>query len=74
MASDSSEEEESVPFDMSWPESNKKRCLYLFILPITLPLSLTLPDVRKPVSFKHFVCIRSCLVKELIVGVHYKLL
>jgi len=55
MASDSSEEEESVPFDMSWPQSNKKRCLYLFILPITLPLSLTLPDVRKPNREKYFL-------------------
>ncbi|KAJ8382324.1 hypothetical protein SKAU_G00031020 [Synaphobranchus kaupii] len=48
------EEEEDQPLSLSWPESNRKRCTYIFILPIVLPLWLTLPDVRKPTSQKFF--------------------
>ena len=43
------EEEEDQPLSLSWPESNRKRFTYLLIVPIVLPLWLTLPDVRKPV-------------------------
>ncbi|XP_020779546.1 sodium/potassium/calcium exchanger 2-like [Boleophthalmus pectinirostris] len=48
------EEEEDQPLSLSWPESNRKRFTYLFIMPIVLPLWLTLPDVRKPTSKKFF--------------------
>uniref|UniRef100_A0A3Q3L4T1 Solute carrier family 24 member 2 n=1 Tax=Mastacembelus armatus TaxID=205130 RepID=A0A3Q3L4T1_9TELE len=41
------EEEEDQPLSLSWPESHRKRFTYLFIMPIVLPLWLTLPDVRK---------------------------
>lgn len=43
------EEEEDQPLSLSWPESTRKRLTYLLIIPIVLPLWLTLPDVRKPV-------------------------
>lgn len=54
------EEEEDQPLSLSWPESNRKRFTYLFIMPVVLPLWLTLPDVRKTVgdvavSIKHFL-------------------
>ncbi|XP_069374812.1 sodium/potassium/calcium exchanger 2 isoform X6 [Paralichthys olivaceus] len=48
------EEEEDQPLSLSWPESNRKRFTYLLIIPIVLPLWLTLPDVRKPTSKKFF--------------------
>lgn len=43
------EEEEDQPLSLSWPESTRKRLTYLLIIPIVLPLWLTLPDVRKTV-------------------------
>lgn len=43
------EEEEDQPLSLSWPETTRKRLTYLLIIPIVLPLWLTLPDVRKPV-------------------------
>lgn len=43
------EEEEDQPLSLSWPESSRKRFTYLLIIPIVLPLWLTLPDVRKTV-------------------------
>uniref|UniRef100_A0A667ZJB8 Solute carrier family 24 member 2 n=1 Tax=Myripristis murdjan TaxID=586833 RepID=A0A667ZJB8_9TELE len=48
------EAEEDQPLSLSWPESNRKRFTYLFIMPIVLPLWLTLPDVRKPTAKKFF--------------------
>ncbi|XP_033465551.1 sodium/potassium/calcium exchanger 2 isoform X6 [Epinephelus lanceolatus] len=48
------EEEEDQPLSLSWPESNRKRFTYLLIMPIVLPLWLTLPDVRKTASKKFF--------------------
>uniref|UniRef100_A0A4W6EFF5 Solute carrier family 24 member 2 n=1 Tax=Lates calcarifer TaxID=8187 RepID=A0A4W6EFF5_LATCA len=48
------EEEEDQPLSLSWPESSRKRFTYLFIMPIVLPLWLTLPDVRKASSKKFF--------------------
>uniref|UniRef100_A0A665XEW4 Solute carrier family 24 member 2 n=1 Tax=Echeneis naucrates TaxID=173247 RepID=A0A665XEW4_ECHNA len=48
------EEEEDQPLSLSWPESARKRFTYLLIMPIVLPLWLTLPDVRKPASKKFF--------------------
>lgn len=50
------EEEEDQPLSLSWPESNRKRFTYLFILPIVFPLWMTLPDVRKPVSLVNIFC------------------
>uniref|UniRef100_A0A8C1VBV7 Sodium/calcium exchanger membrane region domain-containing protein n=1 Tax=Cyprinus carpio TaxID=7962 RepID=A0A8C1VBV7_CYPCA len=47
------DDEEDQPLSLSWPESKRKRFTYLFILPIVLPLWITLPDVRKA-SFKKF--------------------
>lgn len=47
------EEEEDQPLSLSWPESARKRLTYLLIIPIVLPLWLTLPDVRKPVTPGH---------------------
>uniref|UniRef100_H2LJE9 Solute carrier family 24 member 2 n=1 Tax=Oryzias latipes TaxID=8090 RepID=H2LJE9_ORYLA len=48
------EEEEDQPLSLSWPESNRKRFTYLLIMPIVLPLWITLPDVRKTSSKKFF--------------------
>uniref|UniRef100_A0A3Q1HZF3 Solute carrier family 24 member 2 n=1 Tax=Acanthochromis polyacanthus TaxID=80966 RepID=A0A3Q1HZF3_9TELE len=48
------EEEEDQPLSLSWPESTRKRFTYLIIMPIVLPLWLTLPDVRKTSSKKFF--------------------
>ncbi|KAF1749870.1 hypothetical protein GCK72_016415 [Caenorhabditis remanei] len=42
------------PLDLSWPEANHKRIIYLFLAPITFPLAYTLPDVRKPSLRKFF--------------------
>ncbi|XP_061816962.1 sodium/potassium/calcium exchanger 2-like isoform X7 [Nerophis lumbriciformis] len=48
------EEEDDQPLSLSWPESGRKRFTYLLIIPIVLPLWLTLPDVRKPTAKKFF--------------------
>ncbi|KAM9834103.1 sodium/potassium/calcium exchanger 2-like isoform X4 [Syngnathus typhle] len=48
------EEEDDQPLSLSWPESGRKRFTYLLIMPIVLPLWLTLPDVRKPSAKKFF--------------------
>ncbi|XP_062240483.1 sodium/potassium/calcium exchanger 2-like isoform X3 [Platichthys flesus] len=48
------EEEEDQPLSLSWPDTNRKRLTYLLIIPIVLPLWLTLPDVRKPTAAKFF--------------------
>ncbi|XP_028284905.1 sodium/potassium/calcium exchanger 2 isoform X2 [Parambassis ranga] len=48
------EEEEDQPLSLSWPETYRKRFTYLLIMPIVLPLWLTLPDVRKTPSKKFF--------------------
>lgn len=44
------EEGENEPLSLEWPESKRKRLTYLLLLPIVLPLWLTLPDVRNLVS------------------------
>ncbi|XP_076581585.1 sodium/potassium/calcium exchanger 2 isoform X3 [Chaetodon auriga] len=61
------EEEEDQPLSLSWPESARKRFTYLLIMPIVLPLWLTLPDVRKasskkffPVTFLGAICWIAC--------------
>ncbi|KAL6118672.1 slc24a2 [Pungitius sinensis] len=48
------EEEDDQPLSLSWPDSNRKRLTYLLIIPIVLPLWITLPDVRKTASKKFF--------------------
>ncbi|XP_047672592.1 sodium/potassium/calcium exchanger 2-like isoform X4 [Tachysurus fulvidraco] len=48
------DEEEDQPLSLSWPESNRKRLTYLLLLPIVVPLWITLPDVRKPTAKKFF--------------------
>ena len=54
------EEEEDQPLSLSWPESNRKRFTYLLIIPIVLPLWLTLPDVRKTVCETVLDVIHKC--------------
>ncbi|XP_075391294.1 sodium/potassium/calcium exchanger 1 isoform X2 [Tenrec ecaudatus] len=49
------EEEEEEPLSLEWPESRQKQAIYLFLLPIVLPLWLTVPDVRRLESRKFFV-------------------
>lgn len=41
------EEEENAPLDLSWPDSCRERITYLLVLPIIIPLWMTLPDTRK---------------------------
>lgn len=53
------EEEDDQPLSLSWPDSNRKRLTYLLIIPIVLPLWITLPDVRKT------VCMRVVLVRNI---------
>ncbi|GAA6110061.1 sodium/potassium/calcium exchanger 2-like isoform X1, partial [Tachysurus ichikawai] len=48
------DDEEDQPLSLSWPESSRKRLTYLLLLPIVVPLWITLPDVRKPTSKKFF--------------------
>jgi hypothetical protein len=38
------------PVDMRWPKTVYKKCVYILLAPITFPLYLTLPDVKKPVG------------------------
>uniref|UniRef100_UPI00358F8DA2 sodium/potassium/calcium exchanger 2-like isoform X2 n=1 Tax=Myxine glutinosa TaxID=7769 RepID=UPI00358F8DA2 len=49
-------EEDEEPLSLKWPDTCRKRITYLFILPIILPLWLTLPDMRKP-KLKKFVAV-----------------
>uniref|UniRef100_A0A672JL73 Solute carrier family 24 member 2 n=1 Tax=Salarias fasciatus TaxID=181472 RepID=A0A672JL73_SALFA len=48
------EEDEDQPLSLAWPDTTRKQLTYLFILPIVLPLWLTLPDVRRESSEKFF--------------------
>ncbi|CAL8334084.1 unnamed protein product [Lota lota] len=45
---------EDQPLSLAWPDTNRKRITYLLILPIVLPLWLTLPDVRRETSVRFF--------------------
>lgn len=38
------------PLSLEWPDTLCKQAVYLFLLPIIVPLWLTLPDVRKQVN------------------------
>ncbi|XP_078069983.1 sodium/potassium/calcium exchanger 2-like [Mustelus asterias] len=48
-------EDEDQPLSLAWPDTPRKRFIYLVILPIVLPLWITLPDVRKKKLRKFFV-------------------
>ncbi|KAJ8339775.1 hypothetical protein SKAU_G00344080 [Synaphobranchus kaupii] len=53
---ETSEEEEDAdqPLSLAWPDTHRKRIIYLLIFPIVFPLWITLPDVRKDTSIKFF--------------------
>lgn len=44
------EDEEDQPLSLAWPSNPRKQVTFLIVLPIVLPLWVTLPDVRKTVS------------------------
>ena len=44
------EDDEDQPLSLAWPDTFRKQITYLIILPIVLPLWLTLPDVRREVT------------------------
>ncbi|KAI4833365.1 hypothetical protein KUCAC02_016273 [Chaenocephalus aceratus] len=46
--------DDEQPLSLAWPDTNRKRITYLVILPIILPLWLTLPDVRREASARFF--------------------
>ncbi|CAJ0570067.1 unnamed protein product, partial [Mesorhabditis spiculigera] len=48
-------DEVDEPLDLSWPEGRMKQLVYVLLAPIIFPLSLTLPDVRKPENRRWFV-------------------
>nr|AYD91346.1 Sodium/potassium/calcium exchanger 2 [Neotrygon kuhlii] len=48
-------EDEDKPLSLAWPDTTRKRIIFLIILPIVSLLWLTLPDVRKKSSRKFFV-------------------
>ncbi|XP_062947699.1 sodium/potassium/calcium exchanger 1 isoform X4 [Cynocephalus volans] len=52
---DEEEEGNEEPLSLDWPETRQKQAIYLFLLPIVLPLWLTVPDVRRQESRKFFV-------------------
>ncbi|KAK2842322.1 hypothetical protein Q5P01_012522 [Channa striata] len=49
------EEEKDEPLSLEWPDTRRKQATYLFLLPIVIPLWLTVPDVRNQKSRKFFV-------------------
>lgn len=49
------EEEADEPLSLEWPDTKRKQITYLFLLPIVVPLWLTVPDVRSPKSRRYFV-------------------
>lgn len=51
---DEEEEDEDQPLSLAWPDTPRKQATYLFVLPIVIPLWLTLPDVRRETSTKFF--------------------
>jgi len=53
---DGDDDDDSKPLDMSWPEGTRKQLTYVCLLPILLPLYLTLPDARTPTG-KRFVAV-----------------
>ncbi|XP_051990160.1 sodium/potassium/calcium exchanger 1-like isoform X2 [Xyrauchen texanus] len=55
--SENSNEEDDInqPLSLKWPEREQIHVPYILLLPITIPLCSTLPDVRKQASKKYFV-------------------
>ncbi|KAK7929337.1 hypothetical protein WMY93_005732 [Mugilogobius chulae] len=51
---DEEEEDEDQPLSLAWPDTTRKRITYLIVLPIVLPLWITLPDVRRETSARFF--------------------
>lgn len=52
---DEQEEKEEEPLSLEWPDTRRKQATYLFLLPIIVPLWLTVPDVRNQKSRRFFV-------------------
>ncbi|XP_034044149.1 sodium/potassium/calcium exchanger 2 [Thalassophryne amazonica] len=48
------DDDEEQPLSLAWPDTTRKQLTYLFILPIILPLWITVPDVRRETSSKFF--------------------
>lgn len=48
------EEDEDQPLSLAWPDTPRKQATYLFVLPIVIPLWITLPDVRRETSTRFF--------------------
>lgn len=49
------EEKKDTPLSLEWPDARCKQAAYLFLLPIILPLWITVPDVRNQVTTQtHF--------------------
>ena len=42
------DEEEHKPIDLSWPDTNRKRIVYVLVAPIVFSLWITLPDCKSP--------------------------
>ena len=54
---ETSEDEDAAPLDLSWPDTCRERLTYVLVLPIVVPLWLTLPDTRKPSGQRlHRIC------------------
>ncbi|KAF0041060.1 hypothetical protein F2P81_006958 [Scophthalmus maximus] len=49
------EGDEDEPLSLEWPDTRRKQATYLLLLPIVVPLWLTVPDVRNQKSRKFFV-------------------
>ena len=47
-------DDESQPLDLSWPDTCSKRISYIALLPLILPMAITLPDTRRPNLKKFF--------------------
>ncbi|XP_072319233.1 sodium/potassium/calcium exchanger 2-like isoform X2 [Eucyclogobius newberryi] len=48
------EDDEDQPLSLAWPDTARKQVTYLIVLPIILPLWITLPDVRRETSARFF--------------------
>lgn len=44
------EDQEDEPLSLEWPDTRSKQATFLLLLPIILPLWLTVPDVRNQVD------------------------
>ncbi|XP_067827227.1 sodium/potassium/calcium exchanger 1 [Heptranchias perlo] len=48
-------DDDDEPLSLEWPETRQKQVTYLCLLPIVIPLWLTVPDVRNRASKKYFI-------------------